>query len=98
MLRPIHFVGSSHRDLRAFPPEARTQAGFALYEAQKGEKAESAFPLVGFGSAKVLEIIIDHDGDTFRGIYTVKFAKAVYVLHCFKKNVAGPDSYNITVE
>lgn len=27
----------------------------------------------------------DFDGDTFRGIYTVKFRKAVYVLHCFQK-------------
>lgn len=61
------------------------QTGFALFEAQKGEKAANAFPLLGFGSAKVLEIIVDQDGDTYRGVYTVKFAKAVYVLHCFKK-------------
>jgi len=85
MLRPLHFIGSSLRDLRAFSPDARTETGFALYEAQKGEKAAHAFPLVGFGGAKVLEIIIDQDGDTYRGVYTVKFAKAVYVLHCFKK-------------
>ena len=24
-------------------------------------------------------------GDTFRAVYTVRFAKAVYVLHCFQK-------------
>lgn len=85
MLRPLHFLGSSLRDLRTFPPDARTETGFALYEAQKGEKADNAYPLVGFGGAKVLEIIIDQNGDTYRGVYTVKFAKAVYVLHCFKK-------------
>jgi phage-related protein len=27
----------------------------------------------------------DFDGDTFRAIYTVRFTKAVYVLHAFQK-------------
>ena len=32
----------------------------------------------------------DHAGDTFRAVYTVKFALAVYVLHAFqKKSKAG---------
>lgn len=30
-------------------------------------------------------MVEDFDGDTFRAIYTVRFAKAVYVLHCFQK-------------
>jgi len=33
----------------------------------------------------MLEIVSDFDGDTFRAVYTVRFAKAVYVLHAFKK-------------
>jgi phage-related protein len=33
----------------------------------------------------VLEVLEDHDGDTYRAVYTVKFAGAVYVLHCFQK-------------
>jgi phage-related protein len=33
----------------------------------------------------VLEIVEDHDGDTYRAIYTVRFANAVYVLHAFQK-------------
>ena len=33
----------------------------------------------------VLEIVEDHDGDTYRAVYTVKFAGAVYVLHAFQK-------------
>jgi phage-related protein len=32
-----------------------------------------------------LEIVSDFDGDTFRGVYTVKFRKAICVLHCFQK-------------
>ncbi len=39
----------------------------------------------GFGSAGVLEVVEDHQGDTYRAVYTVKFAGWVYVLHCFQK-------------
>jgi phage-related protein len=35
--------------------------------------------------AGVLEIVSDHIGDTFRAVYTVKFATAIYVLHAFQK-------------
>jgi phage-related protein len=43
-----------------------------------------AKPLKGLGSG-VLEIVSDHRGDTYRGIYTVRFADKVYVLHVFQK-------------
>ena len=33
----------------------------------------------------MLELVENHQGDTFRAVYTVRFAKAVYVLHCFRK-------------
>lgn len=42
-------------------------------------------PLKGFKGAGVLEVMEDYDGDTFRAVYTVKFAGVVYVLHCFQK-------------
>jgi phage-related protein len=58
--------------------------------AQLGEKAANAKPLKGFGGSGVLEVIEDHRGDTYRAVYTVRFASAVYVLHCFqKKNPRG---------
>jgi phage-related protein len=41
--------------------------------------------LRGFGGAGVLEIVDDFEGDTYRAVYTVRFADAVYVLHCFQK-------------
>lgn len=59
--------------------------GYALYQAQIGEKHSSAKPLKGFGGAGVLEIVRDHVGNTFRAVYTVKFAMAIYVLHAFQK-------------
>ena len=64
--------------------------GVSNDEADDGPLSET---LVGFGGAKVLEVVIDDDGDTFRAIYTVKFAGAVYVLHVFqKKSVKGKET------
>ena len=59
--------------------------GFALYQAQQGSKHVAAKPLKGFDGAGVLEIVADDSGSTFRGVYTVKFAGAVYVLDAFQK-------------
>ena len=33
----------------------------------------------------MLEVVEDYMGDTYRAVYTVKIADAVYVLHCFQK-------------
>jgi phage-related protein len=41
--------------------------------------------LKGFGGASVLEIVEDYDGDTYRAVYTVRFAEVIYVLHAFQK-------------
>ncbi len=35
--------------------------------------------------AGVLEIVEDHDTDTFRTVYTVRFGGVIYVLHAFQK-------------
>ncbi len=78
-------MGSSLKDLRGFPGAVRETLGFALYLAQLGDKHAAAKPLKGFTGAGVLEVVEDHDGDTFRAVYTVRFASAVYVLHAFQK-------------
>ena len=84
-LKPLHWIGSSRDDLKAFPKEVRRDIGFALQAAQSGGKHPSAKPLRGFGGAGVLEVVEDYRGDTYRAVYTVQFAETVYVLHCFKK-------------
>ena len=84
-LKPLDFIGSSREDLKEFPDEVKQDIGYALFEAQKGQKSESAKPLKGFGGAGVLEIIERFGGDTYRAVYTVKFRDTVYVLHCFQK-------------
>ncbi|MCU1267281.1 MAG: toxin RelE [Acidobacteria bacterium] len=88
------WIGSSRSDLSSFPAEVKDLLGYALYQAQVGLKAPSAKPLRGFGGAGVLEIVEDHQTDTYRAVYTVKFSELVYVLHAFqkksKKGIATP--------
>ncbi len=79
------FVGSSHRDILAFPAEVRRFMGFAMAFAQNGEQHEAVKALRGFGGAGVLEVVENHVGGTYRAVYTVKFEEAVFVLHCFQK-------------
>jgi phage-related protein len=81
----VEWVGSSKKDLRAFPEDVQDEIGFALFLAQCGDKHLSARPLAGFRNAGVLEIVADDDGDTYRAVYTVTLPDAVYVLHAFQK-------------
>ena len=84
--KPARFIGSSRDDLRRFPEEVRTEFGYAIFAAQEGGRAPKAKPLKGIvPGAGVLEIVEDFDGNTYRVVYTVKFADAVYVLHAFRK-------------
>ena len=83
--KPVRFVGSSRSDLQRFPKEVKLVVGTALTAAQLGGKYADAKPLKGFGDASVVEIVDDFDGDTFRAVYTVRFADVVYVLHAFQK-------------
>jgi phage-related protein len=83
--KPLYWVASSKKDLKALPEEVQDIFGFALHLAQAGRKHDQTKPLKGFGSAGVLEVVEDYYGDTYRAVYTVKLANAVYVLHCFQK-------------
>jgi Phage-related protein len=84
-IRSIHWVGSSLRDLKAMPDPVRDTFGYALYLAQMGRKDSKAKVLAGFGAAGVVEVVESDSMGTYRAVYTVRFANAVYVLHCFQK-------------
>src|ERR1700723_1839141 len=88
-LKPVIWVGSSRQDLREFPNAVQDHMGYALYVAQRGGKHRHAKTLKGFGGAGVVEVVKDSRGDTFRAVYTVRFADAVYVLHAFQKKSKG---------
>lgn len=84
-LKPLLWIGSTKRDLLAMPDAVQQTFGFALFAAQTGGIHPCAKPLKGFGSAGVLEVVEDWQGNTYRAVYTVRFADTVYVLHCFEK-------------
>ena len=83
-LKPVVWLGDSLRGLRSFPVAVQDEMGYAIYLAQYGRTHVSAKPLKGLGSG-VLEVVSDHRGDTFRSVYTVRFADRVFVLHAFQK-------------
>lgn len=84
--KPIEWTGSSLDDLSKLPVPVKTEIGFALHEAQKGRKHPSVKPLKGFQGASILEVVSNFNTDTYRAVYTVRFQKAIYVLHVFQKN------------
>jgi len=84
-LKILHWIGSSKDDLKACPEDVKDQIGYALHVAQEGGLHSSSKPLQGFGGASVLEIVANCAGNTYRGVYTVKFGEAIYVLHVFMK-------------
>lgn len=84
-LKTVVWIGSTRKELKTFPRPVQRAVGLALYAAQVGEKPPDVKPLKGFGGAGVLEVVADHRSDTYRAVYTVRFATAIYVLHVFQK-------------
>src|SRR6266700_6896983 len=82
--KPLFWVGSSKDDLKDFPEAVQDEIGSALSVAQFGGEHPKAKPWKGEGPG-VLEIVEDFRGDTYRAVYTVRFKRAVYVLHAFQK-------------
>jgi phage-related protein len=82
--KPLHWVGSSKSDSLEFPDAVKDDMGNALGVAQFGGTAPTAKPWKGLGPG-VLETVESHEGNAYRAVYTVRFEKAVYVLHAFQK-------------
>ena len=97
--KPLVWVGSSKRDLLDLPLPVRRLFGFALGEAQLGSRHKNAKVLKGFGGAGVLEVVESDEGGTYRAVYTVKFAAAVFALHVFqKKSKSGIATPKLDIE
>ena len=83
-LKPVAFLGTALDDLRAFPLSARREASHQIDQVQRGREPDDWKPMSTIGQG-VREIRIRDTSGAFRVIYMVKFADAVYVLHCFQK-------------
>lgn len=77
-------MGRSRGDLTAMPERVKKDFGGALHAVQEGRTPDEAKPLKGKLNGAV-QLSEDHDGDTYRAVYTVELEDAVYVLHCFQK-------------
>jgi phage-related protein len=84
--RPLLWRGDSKEAFMAFPRNVQREMGYALFLAQMGGRHRSmAKTLKGFGGGSTVELRENHDGDTYRAVYTVRYADAVFVLHAFQK-------------
>lgn len=83
-MKPVRFLGDSLKRLRAFPDDARQDAGYQLECVQRGEQPEDFKPMPSIGPG-VEELRVWDSAGTYRVIYTARLANAVYVLHAFQK-------------
>ena len=82
--KPLDWVGSSKRDFLCFPQPVKEEIGNALGLAQFGGTHPKAKPWRGEGPG-TFEVVENHDGNTYRAVYTVRWREVVYVLHAFQK-------------
>lgn len=81
--RELRWIGSSRGDMRDLPELVRRGFGLSLYAVQCGEMPYNCKPLKSFSG--VWELTENDEGGTYRTVYAVKLANAIYVLHVFQK-------------
>jgi phage-related protein len=94
-IKPLRWLGSSIEDVRAFPEDARREAGHELFQVQNGLEPSDWKPMKTVG-AGVQEIRI-HTGTDYRVFYIAKLAEAVYVIHAFEKRTRHTPQADINI-
>ena len=82
--RQVAWASRTREVLRGFPEPVRAVCGRALFKAQLGKRADSAAPMVG-DLRGVLEVAVNHAGDTYHVYYTLKCSGWVHVLYVHRK-------------
>lgn len=93
-MKKLHWIGTSLDDLRAFPTNARSEAGTDLRLIQQGADPRHWKPMPDIG-AGAREIRIRTMDGAYRVFYVVKSSTAVYVLHAFQKKTQRTASMDI---
>ena len=83
-MKPITFLGSSLKAVRAFPDAARQDAGFQLDLVQRGQQPDDFKPMPAVG-AGVEKLRVWCEQGSFRVVYLARLADAIFVLHAFQK-------------
>lgn len=92
--KDVVFLGSSLKDLKAFPIDAKRAAGYQLDGLQRGEEVSDGKPMKTVGEG-VNEIRIQEGSGAFRVFYVVNRPEAVYVLHAFRKTTQKTERRDI---
>lgn len=93
-LKPVTFLGSSQADLRAFPDDACSEAGYQIERVQQGMEPKDWKPMAIIGPG-VKEIRIREETGIFRVFYLAALADRVLVLHAFQKKSQKTPRKNI---
>jgi phage-related protein len=89
-LKPPTWVGGSKRSLHDVPEDVKDVFGSALLDVQYGDTPAGAKPFGEGLPHEIWKIVEDHDGNTYRAVYTATFPEVVYVLDVFmKKSKSG---------
>lgn len=88
-------MGSSRRDLRGFPDEARSAAGCELRRVQRGLEPTDWKPMPTVGPG-VREIRV-RTGREHRVFYVASFREAIYVIHAFEKKTQTTPWRDLTI-
>lgn len=95
MDKRLLWLGSSRRDIRAFPAAARRMAGFQLLRVQQGLEPNDWKPMASIGSG-VQELRI-HTDTEHRVCFVARFAEGIYVLHAFEKRTRKTSTKDLDV-
>jgi phage-related protein len=82
--REVLFIGSSRKDLKAFPEETKDYFGQELWYLQNDMEPTDWKPMTSIGQG-VRELRTNVGGGAYRVVYAVKIAGKVHVLHAFQK-------------
>ena len=88
--KPLHWVGSSKKDLLTLPADVVDDFGYALGAVQLGVTPPQAKAWKGEGSG-VWELVESHRGDTFRAVYTIRLPKRC--MYCTASRRSRPAAY-----
>ncbi|MFN7127249.1 MAG: type II toxin-antitoxin system RelE/ParE family toxin [Allorhizobium sp.] len=93
-MKLIQWLGSSKADVRAFPEDARIDAGWQLELVQRGLDPDDWKPMPTIGPG-VREIRIREASGAFRIVYLATLEDRVLVLHAFQKKTQATPKKDI---
>ncbi|MDH4441255.1 MAG: type II toxin-antitoxin system RelE/ParE family toxin [Rhizobium sp.] len=93
-MKLIQWLGSSRSDVRAFPEDARIDAGWQLELVQRGLDPDDWKPMPTIGPG-VREIRIREASGAFRIVYLATSDDRVLVIHAFQKKTQATPKKDI---